>query len=76
MTQVKTHVDPLMFTSLLKMKNYQDRRGVRSSRDSTNLYLHVISVCNHVSLQTITVYTKAIFKISCDIPGTDTALNK
>jgi len=39
---VKTHVDPLMFTPLFKMKNDQGRNGVRSSRDSRNLHLHAI----------------------------------
>lgn len=75
---MKTHVDPLMFTPLLNMKNDQGRRGIRSSRDSRNLYLHVISVCAHVPLQTVTAYTKRHinFKISYDIPGIDTALKK
>lgn len=63
------------------MKNDKGRKGVGSSRDCRNPYLHVTMSfqCMHTkSLKTIIVYTKSHvnFHISCDTPGTDTALKK
>lgn len=70
---MKTRVDPLMFTPLLKMKNDQSRRGVRSSNKSRNHCLHVISACAHVEFQTVTTYSKSHINIEnfYDILGND-----
>lgn len=74
----RKHMLILWSLTTIEMKNDHSKRGVRPSRDSKNLYLHVISVCSHVSLQTVTAYTKSHinFKISYDIPGIDTAPGK
>lgn len=71
MTKMKTRVDPLMFTSVLKMQNDQSRRGVRFSDKSRNHCLHVISACAHVWFQTIMTYPKSHVNIenSYDILG-------